>query len=105
MRRIYPVEVNEGEDRTFELTLTDVNGDVYDLSGCTLASEVRNSNDELVLAMVPTIAGIGVVHLKVEAASSIGKAGTYLWDLKIVSSVGIDYLDASRFRIRKSVTN
>ena len=110
MRQLYPLEINEGEDKTFKVELLrDQAGSytIYNLTDCVCKSEVRDDSDQLVLQMQTRVDNpvSGVIYLTAVSADSIGKSGDYYWDIKIESPVGIDYLEASRFKIDKTVTN
>lgn len=107
MTQKFPIQVNEGEDKAFELSLVDLSGQPYNLTGCDVKAQVRNENDELILNMTAVVqaASTGVVRLFVAANDSLGKVGVHYWDLKIETPDNrADYLERSKFAIRKTVT-
>lgn len=107
MRNLYPLEVNEGEDKTFQIDLSRLDLSEYDLTGCTITAEIRDVLHQLVLKMTPAIVtpATGLFNLSVARADTIGKAGRYLWDLRIQSPLGNDYLEGGTFKIWRSATD
>lgn len=102
----YPLELNEGEDKTFEFTLSQPTGGLLPLTGLTFKAQVRDSSNQLVLSLTPEVidAPNGKLHLKAIGSESIGKTGRHTWDLRISGSFGDSYLTPSPFVIRRTVT-
>lgn len=102
----YPIKVVEGEDASFQLELARLDGSKYDLTGCDVVVQVRNRAGDFILSPIASIVDPigGVLKLMVSRDQTIGKAGSYIWDMWIRSSSGNDYLESSRFVIRPSVS-
>lgn len=101
----YPLELHEGEDKAFALTLFKLDGSPYNLSGVMIKAEVRDVLCNLVMGLIPAIVDptLGRLTLTANSQGSTGKAGQHFWDLRITGT-GIDFLETSSFQIKRAAT-
>ena len=92
MATISNLFVDAGSDYSNIITVADINGQPIDLTGFTVASQMRKSYSSCVaynFTATIYIAADGMVRLQLPAAqSSVIPAGRWLYDVEITSASG-----------------
>jgi len=79
--------VDQGSNLSIEITVTDSNGDIWDLSTYTVESQVRkNQFTNTVYSFTGSGAANGLLTLSMNAETSAAvPSGRYLYDVEIIS--------------------
>ena len=79
--------VDQGSNLSIEITVSDANGDLWDLSSYTVESQVRkNPYTNTAYTFVGSGAANGLLTLTMNAETSAAvPAGRYLYDVEIIS--------------------
>ena len=85
--------LEQGSDYSTSITLTDVNGDPYDLTDYTAKSQVKKSyystNNTAVFTATINDAATGNVQISLSAANTTSiKAGRYVYDVEVEDASG-----------------
>ncbi|HEY6272632.1 MAG TPA: hypothetical protein VIX19_11650 [Terriglobales bacterium] len=86
------IVIYQGDDFHAVVTVTDDDGSPADLTGYEAHAEIRvgpaSQHPQPVTKIFTTIAGANI-ELEIPAAITVQLVGQYLWDLELISSVGI----------------
>ena len=87
------LSVDQGSTFTVQVEVTDINGDAFNLTGYTVAGQIRKSYNSInavdFVAELYNAIG-GVVSLTLSDTTTNGmKAGRYLYDVEVTSPGGV----------------
>lgn len=98
-----PLFCFQGEDKNFILSLKKKDGTVYNLTNCTVASEIRSSTGALITNLNAQIIDTAQGKIKLTILSGV-TAGHHYYDVRITAPTGIDFIDPSTFTVLPTVT-
>jgi len=99
------ITIKQGASLALTLTFRAPDGTPFDISACTVTSQLRDTNGALVATLPITQPGaLGVATISLSSTASIA-VGLYSSDIKIVTPAGITvFSDTFTLRVARSVT-
>lgn len=85
--------VDQGSDITYSIDVTDANGDAVNLTGYTIAGQIRKSySSSTAVSFTAAVTNVSTGEVTISLSSSqtnAMKAGRYLYDVEMTSSAGV----------------
>jgi hypothetical protein len=84
--------IHQGDDYAAAVLVTDASGNAVDLTGYTIASEIRrgiaDNNPDIVLTISTSVTLPNTINLGISHTDTADLIGPYLWDLELAAPDG-----------------